>query len=51
MEPKNTLNWHVPPGGYEQPARRILEIFQKRAISQKFIRYTPPMGHAFVQSK
>jgi len=32
-EPRNTLNWHVPLGGYEQPARQFLEIFQKRAIS------------------
>jgi len=28
-EPRNTLNWHVPLGGYEQPARWFLEKFQK----------------------
>jgi len=27
--PRNRQNKYVPPGGYEQPARRFLENFQK----------------------
>jgi len=35
-EPRISLHYHMPPSGYEQPVRRFLEIFQKRAIPQKF---------------
>ena len=30
---QNKLTLHVPPGGYEQPAKQFLENFQKLRIS------------------
>jgi len=35
-ETRNILNVHVPPGGYEQPARRFLEKIPEIQISMHF---------------
>ena len=35
---QNKLTLHVPPGGYEQPARRFLENFQKLRILMQQLR-------------
>jgi len=35
-EPRNLLNWHVPLGGYEQPAKRFLEKIPEIQISMQF---------------